>query len=179
MKNLMVDIETISVRTDACIVSIGAVFFDQGGPGETFYTAVDICAQPQSIIGRIEPSTVLFWMNHRDSFPDMDDAPDLKTALNRFFCFAGQDESPTDDWTSMVWSYGSNFDIPILQEASIRCGQYWPWGYRSARCARTVIELAKTVGFIPVCSRDHNALADAVEQAKNVSAACKVLGVKI
>jgi hypothetical protein len=74
-----------------------------------------------------------------------------------------------------VWGNGSHFDIAILEHAYAVVGKVAPWHYRAPRDLRTIKELAElrhgfVVGADIKFSGDpHNALDDAVHQAKIIS----------
>lgn len=64
--HIMVDFETLSLKENAVLLSLGACVFDPatGEIGQTFYTAID----PRTQYGRdISADTVLWWMSQDDA----------------------------------------------------------------------------------------------------------------
>ena len=60
--NLMIDIETLGVKTDAPVISIGACFFDKDGIKEKFYAVLDVEQQIDSDLRKVDASTIKWWM---------------------------------------------------------------------------------------------------------------------
>ncbi len=84
--------------------------------------------------------------------------------------------NPNDVDGTCVWSHGEAFDIPIYEYAAHAVGFKAPWHYRAGRDTRTLFDLTgfstKDVPFIGV---EHNALDDAVHQARCVQLAMRKL----
>lgn len=70
-----------------------------------------------------------------------------------------------------IWSHGATFDIPILASAFGRVGMDVPWTYRAPRDTRTLYSFSGGAPDIPFEGEEHDALADAAHQARQVSAA--------
>ncbi|EGR0602050.1 3'-5' exoribonuclease [Vibrio cholerae] len=176
MKNLMIDLETMGNSSNAAIVAIGACFFEPstGEIGAKFSRIISLESSQQ--FGRIDASTVLWWMKQSGEAREVlnsREAVHIKQALHDFRQF-------TNDGLSqpLVWGNGSSFDCVILKNTIIQClgEQYVPWQFWNERDVRTMVDLGKKLlGFDP--KRDmpfegvrHDALSDAVHQAKYVSA---------
>ncbi|MCG6265347.1 3'-5' exoribonuclease [Vibrio vulnificus] len=176
MKNLMIDLETMGNSSNAAIVAIGACFFEPstGEIGAKFSRIISLESSQQ--FGRIDASTVLWWMKQSGEAREVLNSPEgvhIKQALHDFRQF-------TNDGLSqpLVWGNGSSFDCVILKNTIIQClgEQYVPWQFWNERDVRTMVDLGKKLlGFDP--KRDmpfegvrHDALSDAVHQAKYVSA---------
>lgn len=176
MKNLMIDLETMGNSSNAAIVAIGACFFEPstGEIGAKFSRIISLESSQQ--FGRIDASTVLWWMKQSGEAREVlnsREAVHIKQALHDFRQF-------TNDGLSqpLVWGNGSSFDCVILKNTIIQClgEQYVPWQFWNERDVRTMVDLGKKLlGFDP--KRDmpfegvrHEALSDAVHQAKYVSA---------
>lgn len=162
MNNVMIDLETLSTRMDAAILSIGAVRFDSDKIGEKFYTAVTVDSNTER--GRhVSGATLAWWMGQsadaRAVFTDAQ-AIHISAALCVLSSFLGPE--------AIVWGNGANFDISILQHAFEQQGMSVPWKYNNVRCLRTIRNLdgAKECVQVPENTCAHNALADAEWQAR-------------
>ena len=162
MKNVMVDIETLGQKAGSAILSIGAVKFDKTGilPDSAFYKTISI--QSCLDVGlTIDASTFLWWMEQSDearmSIVNGRKYP-LEQVLSDFAYWFGRD--------SNIWGNGSIFDIGLLEAAYAAVKLKHPWKYWDVRCFRTVREENSWVGMPPFEGPKHNALADAVHQAK-------------
>jgi hypothetical protein len=180
MQHLMIDLETLSTRPDAAILSIGAVVFDieTGKLGDGFHCGIKM--EDSNIYGHIDPKTVGFWLlqsqEAQESINRMtggDNAFTLAEALQRFHQFFNLSTNPP---RVKVWGNGAGFD-PILMESSYRrCGLEAPWKFWMTRDVRTIVDLGRDlIGFDPKKDTpfegvQHSALDDAIHQAKYVSA---------
>ncbi len=165
MKNIMVDLETLGNNSRSVILSIGAVEFDETGLGSTFYMAVD----PESCVRAgltMDVSTVMWWMKQseeaRAAFNRSKE--NLAYALNAFSTFvtncAGSD--------AKVWGNGATFDNVILDSAYRAVGSTKPWQFWNDRCYRTLKNLYPHIPYVKP-NVAHNALEDAIAQAKHAS----------
>ena len=184
MNHLMLDLETLGTRLNAPIVSIGAVFFDitNATIGEHFYIVIDLNSSAQH--GTIDADTVKWWMRQSDSarlvFNDTS-AVSLVEALKQFSNFIVANSSYN---SVKVWGNGINFDNMILREAYYQVGMSPPWRYVNDRDVRTIVDLAHDITGIDVKATlrsgvAHNALDDAIHQAKYVSKAFQLINLKM
>lgn len=158
--DVMVDLETLSTRSNAVIISIGAYEFDlkTGELGRKFYVLVD----PQSCVDKgmvIDVSTIMWWMDQNDEaraefkkkhYPLLD-------CLQAFY-----------EWYpkgAQFWGNGATFDNTILANAYKACGIKQPWLYAGDRCYRTLRALYPNIEADATNGTKHNALADAKYQA--------------
>lgn len=168
MKNLMIDIETLSTKPNALVVSIGAVFFDtqNNALGDRFYQAIKVKDEPNF---DVDAGTAAWWLRQskeaRAVFSDKQ-AVCLEDALIEF-------KGWIEDYSTKsvcVWAKSPNFDCTILRHAFGAFGIDTPWAYYQERDVRTVESIAalapKREGqqFIK-----HNALGDALSQAQLVA----------
>ncbi|MGO2306000.1 MAG: 3'-5' exonuclease [Providencia sp.] len=172
-KHLMVDLETMSNKGNAAIVSIGAVAFEPstGEIGPTFYTVVDLKSCERAGL-HIDADTVLWWMKQSAEARAaiVADGDDLFITLLSFGVFSR--EVLTDD--VQVWGNGVDFDNVILRNAYGAVGLDPFWKFYNNRDVRTIVELGRNAGIDPKKTlqfegEQHNALADAIHQAKYVS----------
>ena len=157
--NMMIDVETLSTQNNAVVLSVGVVVFD----ADIISTLGAVISDPdvQAEYGaHVQPSTALWWMKQseeaRQQFKNgaptvqvLDQVSSLYTSLK----------------CNTIWSYGSNFDICVLENLYKLFDMQVPWTYKNVRCHRTLVSL------FPHIQREepvvkHNALDDAIAQAK-------------
>ncbi|SBY46189.1 exodeoxyribonuclease VIII [Klebsiella pneumoniae] len=176
--HVMVDLETMGKKHNAPIVAIGAVVFDPatGSIGESFYKVV--CLESSVNWGAvIAPSTVIWWLKQSSEARSAivnDDAIPLLDALLQFREFVS-DNVAGGSKKAQVWGNGASFDNSILRSSYDCIAEDYPWEYWNDRDVRTMVELGQAISFdpkttIPFEGSRHNALADAIHQARYVSA---------
>lgn len=176
--HVMVDLETMGKKHNAPIVAIGAVVFDPatGSIGESFYKVV--CLESSVNWGAvIDPSTVIWWLKQSSEARSAivnDDAIPLQDALLLFREFVS-DNVAGGSKKAQVWGNGASFDNSILRYSYDCIAEDYPWEYWNDRDVRTMVELGQAISFdpkttIPFEGSRHNALADAIHQARYVSA---------
>ena len=176
--HVMVDLETMGKKYNAPIVAIGAVVFDPatGSIGESFYKVV--CLESSVNWGAvIDPSTVIWWLKQSSEARSAivnDDAIPLQDALLQFREFVS-DNVAGGSKKAQVWGNGASFDNSILRSSYDCIAEDYPWEYWNDRDVRTMVELGQAISFdpkttIPFEGSRHNALADAIHQARYVSA---------
>lgn len=173
MKHIMLDIETLGNKTNSVILSIGACYFDPktGDIGDTMSVHIDV----ESCVDRglnMDASTVMWWLGQEKEAQSkitngQRDAEDITTALKMLTNFI--------DGDSQVWGNGATFDNAIVKNAYEKCNMREPWKFWNDRDVRTVVELGYQIGFnpkrdMPFTGTRHDALDDAIHQAKYVSA---------
>lgn len=175
--DLMVDTETLGTRPGSALTSIGAVAFnaEEGYVGAGFYCTVDARSCERAGL-TLDADTVLWWLKQSGEARAALTAPgamDLSVALAGLASF----------WLSQgcrrVWSHGANFDEPLLSAAYRAAGMAGPpWKYWDARCTRTLFALA---GVAPdrEGGTHHNALDDALAQARAAIEAYRKLGLAV
>jgi len=174
LDNAMIDTETLGTKPGAAILSIGAVMFDQYGLGGTFYAPV-LLESCISVGLTIDPATVTWWMRQSDearAAAFRDDAAPLWKVLGDFY-----------DWFNAnrakhPWCHGATFDAPILEAAFKACGLAAPWAYWNVRDTRTLYDLAG-VKVDRAAGTHHNALDDAINQAKAAAQAMRILQARV
>ncbi|MDN0096225.1 3'-5' exonuclease [Yersinia rohdei] len=164
MKDIMIDIETLGTTYGCAVLSIGAVRFDRntGEIGDKFYASMGQQAQKY---GHASQATLDWWDQQ---------SPEAKEAA-----FSGTEDPVTVantlasgiDKNDLVWGNGSIFDITILESWFSSVNVAVPWKFWNVRDVRTIVDLS------PLNVKDfiregvhHNALDDAIHQAKYVSA---------
>jgi 3' exoribonuclease, RNase T-like len=184
--DLMIDLETLSLDSNAYIRSIGACFFGPGDPViySTFYQC---CDGPNQIGSHIDPDTQAWWS--RQSV----------VAQSALINQAGVQLKPTlEDFSRWVWKFqeqesirllqlpmivrpwgnGASFDIPIIENAMKRERVPIPWRFYDIRCFRTLKALYPNVVAEPFTGEKHNALDDAIHQAKHAARILQKISVR-
>lgn len=172
--HIMLDCETLGVGNEPVLLSIGAVKFTADEIVDRFHVAID--PETCQLFGlKINASTVMWWLEddrqparaallaqERHALPD---------ALRGFAQWLG-DPAP-------VWGNGATADNVWLRNAFRAIGDDCPWSYRLDRCYRTVKNLAPA-GLEPSNSGvAHDALDDAVWQARHLMAICAHTGLPL
>ena len=177
--HLMVDLETLSLKPNAYIRSVGAVFFGPDYLGPRFYESCDGSTQEGADISE---ATLSWW---KDQSPEAKAAlanpmhNGLNDTLTRFSQWIHQEidytlsgmlqrgeEMKLELW---VWSNGADFDTVILSNAFARLGLPTPWQFYNVRCYRTLKNIFRNIRAEEFKGAKHDALADAVHQAEHAS----------
>lgn len=168
MRHVMVDLETLGTVPGCCLLSIGACAFDPetGEIGtDTYYTAVLLDGQEENGLHTSE-STLAWWAKQSAearavfSDPAAIHLPGALQSLNLWLVrVAGAD--------ALVYGNGADFDNGILA-AAYRVAQV-PQGWKAynGRCYRTLKTLQPGVKLVREGTH-HNALGDAISQAKHL-----------
>lgn len=173
--DLMIDFETLGTSVDSAIISMGAVRFNLDSneiDDSAFYASISVDSNLEA--GRtISESTLIWWMGQSKEAQKVFTEPKmtLEIALGEFFEWFGE----ADD-NIRVWSNGADFDIPMMAHAMKHFGWELPWKFWNHKCFRTFkglpcAKLAKK----PDNALAHNALNDAIAQAKYAQAIQAVL----
>lgn len=153
-------------------MSIGAVRFDpennkMGDDG--FYASISI--DSNLVAGRqVSEDTLLWWLKQSSQAQAVFHEPKhaLDASLESFNEWFGTGRDAKD---IMIWSNGADFDLPMLAHAYHLFGWEPPWQFFNSRCVRTFKNLpgakAITIEKVGVA---HNALSDAINQARLVQA---------
>jgi hypothetical protein len=170
LDDAMIDIETLGTAPGCAILSIGAAMFGPDGIGEVFYSPVLLssCTKAGLVI---DPDTVAWWMQQSDAARAeafRADAAPLPGVLNSFSAWFLQQGA------KYPWCHGATFDVPIMEAAYKACSLLPPWKFSNVRDTRTLYDLAG-VKVDRSQGTHHNALDDAIAQAKAAAKAMRVL----
>lgn len=175
MNNIMVDLETWGTKPGSDIRSIGAVEFDdEYRPlGRTFYVNL----KSGSDYGLVrDQSTVKWWSEQSDEAQSvlLQDQVPFKQGLEMFrdWWLEIQEGPATREDYTKFWANGSHFDYVLLNAAYEAVGLDVPWIYRAPRDCKTIWDAGGDPN-IPFEGVPHNALDDAVHQARCVVEAFK------
>lgn len=164
-KNVMIDLETMSVEKNAAILSIGAVEFDieMKTLGQEFEQNITLSSCVW--LGMHRSAATLNWWAMDENKTARDaltkDAVSIELAIARFCQWAAPEIIP--------WSNGATFDIVILENAIKLCNRIVPWKFYNESCYRTFKRLYPEIVVARQGIR-HNALHDAKHQARHLLA---------
>lgn len=177
MSEIMIDLETLSTRSNAVIIVLAGIKFSRKEDilplehMETFYRRIDIDSCTEVGL-HIDDNTIKWWNDQEDSIryeamlnPVRDS---LKNVLNDFKIWIQNSEK--------IWGNGSDFDCSILAEAYKRCDMKVPWKYYNTRDVRTIFDLGKIYYNQLPDDNKHHALYDCYRQIVGVKKAFKKLG---
>lgn len=152
------DLETMGVGRDAAICQIGICAFNRDTAEVAALLSIDV--QIQDAVdqgGVINPSTVGWWAS-QGGFGYSGEIYSVKEALSMLSEHIGSSTHP-------LWVKGEHFDISILEGYYERLGLPIPWKYNQPRDYRTLADVSK---YAYEFEATHNALQDAIDQAKGV-----------
>jgi len=156
--NVMVDLETLGKNSNAVIISLGAVIFNESRITGSFYRKID--AQSCVDAGlKMDVSTIMWWMEQSDAARA--EFKNTKSSLTETLL----DFSEWFPKEACLWGNGATFDNVILGNAYDSLRFERPWQFWSDRCYRTVKALYPQVSADPFAGVAHNALDDARHQA--------------
>jgi hypothetical protein len=171
----MLDLETLSTRTDAAIVQIAALAFDPLTGKDPVGVGFNMFVR--DLAGHVDLATVAWWLQQQAA-PVLGrmiekEGTSLVAALRGFtewYASLGEVEA--------IWSHGATFDIPIMAHHCAVHGIAVPWSYRAPRDTRTLYALAP--GGMPAVTgqggaQKHDALCDCEIQIKQVVGAFSAL----
>ena len=175
MHNLMVDIETMGTRPSSPVLAVGAVFFDPatGKTGPQFYRVASLRSEMEN--GAVpDADTVMWWMTQSDKAREaIAYKPSHINEVLLNLCEFAQASSSASK--IQLWGNGAGFDNVLLIDAYRRADLRPFWNFWNDRDVRTIVELGRQIGIdpkrdMPFTGDQHNALDDAIHQAKYVSA---------
>lgn len=174
MKAAMVDIETLSTRHDAAVLSMGLVAFNE----TEILHSESIRLDMTKLYGHIDPATLKWWDSQPQAARDYSfgGSTSHEAAAGKFKTFIeqwGKDE---------VWANSPQFDLTILKSwwdhmptfthPTHRPG-VWPIHYRTHRDCRTMFNEARRLNIKidsawKLDSVAHNPVDDAANQARAI-----------
>lgn len=177
MTHVMLDLETLGTKPGCVILSIGAcVFYPTTGPDEdkTFYAVLDRDDQKErELVENLD--TLKWWQRQNKKAWDQATARAQPTEreLKRFLKW----------WHShkgvYLWSQGSNFDGPLLEALFEAFGARAPWKYHNTRDTRTIYQMCHVKSdSVKREGTYHNALDDAIHQARKVAYGVSRISIK-
>ena len=161
LDHICIDLETLSTRSNAVIVTIAAVKFNfLGDTVEKF--CINVNPREGKLLGlHISKETLDWWRLQRPEATKawMTSQVGLGDALDQLDAFCGPSKH------TMYYSQGINFDFPILESSYEVLERQSPWKFWNLRDTRTIYWLAgldtKTE---PRIGTYHNAIDDCLTQ---------------
>ena len=166
MIDLMIDLETLSTKPNAVILSLGAVKFNPYNSYIDIDNGLDIKVDVDSQItlGRdVQEDTLTWWTKQPAEVQDAAFGLDNRASLASFVTMLNKAMVGVDH----VWCQGPVFDIVILENLYKQLGVPVPWNYWQIRDSRTLFGV---FGDPRTKNRKeaHNALMDCYYQAIGV-----------
>jgi len=169
MKNsthIMIDLETLGTLPDAPIIQIGAVTFTLQSESDFKEDVFNCLIKPSQ--GIFDLNTLNWWIKTNADFlyTCLDDGEDEAIVLYRFGKWL--DEFNLSNKT-VIWSWPTSFDIPILLSAFRRHQLYIPKVFIYTN-KRSSVMCAKTLRYLhgkdlrPANPNKHNAISDCLAQ---------------
>ena len=170
-----IDLETLSTKPDAVLLTIGAIKFDPfttDPPYSEFYYRANV--DEQTAMGRhVEEGTLEWWARQPDeivtealSDDDRHSVTKILKELNKYL--VGVDK---------IWCQGPVFDIAILENLYRQLGLHWNWAFYNIRDSRTLFSLMPRDPRKDISFSAHNALEDCRIQSICVQKSLRNLGV--
>lgn len=142
MKDVMIDLETMSTGSMSAIVQIGAVQFDRntGKIGEQFKMNISLQSCIEAGL-RVDGNTVAWWMAKNDAQRAGLYSPEPETlshALNYFTSYLTSIASDHKVANLHLWGRSPRFDIAILSDAYKVLHLKIEWDFRKEMDVRTI-----------------------------------------
>ena len=160
--HLMLDLETLSARQDAAIISIGATIFTfENGISDEFL--MNISVKDASKYNRsITKDTLLWWKQQpsevwKSVTTNSQTLPDVLNAFNEFASVVGS--------KGFLWANGAAFDFGIVRGSYEACGIERSWKHWQELDLRT---MSTVLGIKLSSGNNHNALDDAKNQTRQL-----------
>lgn len=177
MTHLMLDVESLSTRPGAVILSVALVRFS-----DEAQVTLNLSIPDQQALGlEIDPATQAWWQSQEQQHPGAweiatrNPVP-LVAALQHISAWLQWAEP--DEFQRMIWCHGATFDAPLLGEVYRRAGLEPPWKFWNIQCTRTLYNLAGISNKDYAVPPPHIALNDAIGQVRAANAALAVLAGK-
>lgn len=172
--DIVIDIETLSLKNTAVILSIGAAAITESAePAGLFYerVSVDSCLDKGMTI---DADTLAWWFKQSSPFMNIYGGTDIADALCNLF--AWMTELGCDGSTVNIWGNGPEFDNAIITNAAYRLlpksvVNDMLWDYRRNQSVRTLWHINEMLGLGVTYKYDypkHVAVFDAIVEAEFV-----------
>lgn len=174
MKDVMIDIETLSVYSNAMIVVLGAIKFNRRKviksfseieESDKFYMKVNIEHSKLNYDFDINEDVLAWWSTQdekvrEEALGESDTREHIDVVLSKFNEWFGD--------SVHIWGNGDDFDCSILAESYRQCELVPPWKFWNTRDCRTIYDLASVRKSMLPTGNEHNALFDCYRQLVGV-----------
>lgn len=177
MMHMQIDLETLDTTPTAVVLSVGVALFNPYAPEGTptgHYWVVDTADQLAQ--GRTTSQATLdWWQGQSPEARQVLTAPDRTPARE---VMEGVALIVNSDEIEHVWANGPDFDCVILRSLFDTYGLEWP--FWKNRCHRTMKQLRLPEGVVlpERAGTHHNALDDAIHQARVLTTITNALGLE-
>ena len=183
--HVMLDLETVSTEPNAGIIQIGACLVKDT---TTNYKGKISLSSIESHNAKVRSDFTfdvsyenLHWWNKQDPViraAAFSGTKGISDVLQEFGAWLTQ-LAHNSNKKVMLWGNGADFDCTIIQKAFHNTMNTYPTGYKNHRCYRTMIAgmPAALKAYVPANLKPHDALADAIYQAKVLSLWNESLGI--
>ena len=167
--HLMLDLETMGKKSNAALVSIGAVAFnlESGETGEEFYNRIDL--QSSLMAGlKVHGETIYWWLLQNETARQevAKGGDSLSSVLKKFSTFMSQFDNGVQ-----IWGNGVRFDVGLLEDAYEVVNIGVPWNFRKERDVRTLVSFNESIkANFPFQGTEHNPIDDCKHQIAYCSA---------
>ncbi len=166
--DLCVDIETGDTARTAALISIGLVLFDPYSQelGETYLCAIPPSSNDSAPRRTWSGSTMEFWSNNPAALAELATHPQrtLQSFIREFNAFVAKHKP------DCIWANSPTFDIAILRDLYESRGYSFPFPFYKERDVRTLKALLPKHLLPELDGTQHNALVDAIHEARLVQA---------
>jgi 3' exoribonuclease, RNase T-like len=173
--DVMIDLETLSTKANATIVSIAAVRFDSFKNYLRTKTKVSDLESINLLINiddqnrDIDPNTVEWWGQQDQVIVER-----VFAEKNRMSLANGLKRLAEFTWNPRrVWCQGTDFDVSILRHAYEENNMKLPWEYWKSRDSRTILDIVE----VELERTTHDPLEDCFRQIIGVQVAFEKLGI--
>tara|TARA_R110000737_G_scaffold47134_7_gene67097 strand:+ start:13661 stop:14200 length:540 start_codon:yes stop_codon:yes gene_type:complete len=178
----MLDIETVGTSADSAILTIGLAHFDMQ-TGAIIKSAEFRNSQAaQEKLGRkVDPATVAWWGRQSPAARArlvQEPLYEPIEMMRKVYAFLHAVSS--SQWNLGIWAKGPGFDMTLCRSLTEDLNAKWKGHFSREYCVRTMLLIDKEMGWNLAegiyNDLDHGAEADAVYQAKQVSAIWQRIG---
>lgn len=176
---ISLDIETLGTNPGATILSIGCAEFNpvNGDIVRTFHEYINL-KDSQDHFFDIDMDTMLWWMKQSDA---------ARVIFNEVMASKNENldvlQKLREWWPKKAYMVSHDFDKNMLKEWADHLGRKLPWHFRDHVDLRTLVSLVDGDSIYNAVALeypdliDHDALDDAVFQAKVINRCLKDIGV--
>ena len=180
MNNVMIDIETLALSNDAAVIAVGACAFDANDVGGKFEVLLNPVLSP----GRRDEETLEWWRRQPAEVLERmtGGLATPREACEGLAAFVLSQGPP-----AKIWANSPSFDCVVLRTLFGVVGASVPWSFRDELDYRTLRAMYRShpsyddaaIESIRADRTAHDALSDAVCQARTVQLIYRDMGVRL